>query len=92
MCDIIGSAHHIFLHYIHSMSFTYFWGGLQDGVANEQVQKLGRALARQSGEDEDLTVCHLSQRLSLLLMRGNSSLLINRVPESNMDPEIAGYE
>ena len=62
------------------------------GVANEQLQKLGRALARQSGEDEDLTVCHLHQRLSLLLMRGNSSLLINRVPESNMDPEIAGYE
>ena len=62
------------------------------GVANEQVQKLGRALARQSGEDEDLTVRHLRQRLSLLLMRGNSSLLINRVPESNMDPEIAGYE
>ena len=62
------------------------------GVANKQVQKLGRALARQSGEDEDLTVHHLRQRLSLLLMRGNSSLLINRVPGSDMDPEIAGYE
>ena len=62
------------------------------GVANEQVQKLGVALARQSGEDEDQTVRHLRQRLSLLLMRGNSALLINRVPESEMDPEIAGYE
>ena len=62
------------------------------GVANEQVQKSGVALARQSGEDEDQTVRHLQQRLSLLLMRGNSALLINRVPESEMDPEIAGYE
>ena len=61
-------------------------------VAVEQVKKLGRALARQSGEDEDQTVRHLHQRLSLLLMRGNAALLINRVPENDLDPEVAGYE
>ena len=48
-------------------------------VAIEQIQKLGRALARQSGEDEDKTIRHLFQKLSLLLMSGNSALLLNRV-------------
>ena len=62
------------------------------GVAEEQVQKLGRALARQSGEDEDQTVKHLYQKLSLLLMKGNSALLINRVPVADIDPGIGGWE
>ena len=62
------------------------------GVAAEQVQKLGRALARQSGEDEDQTVRHLFQKLSLLLMRGNSALLINRVPVVDIDPDVGGWE
>ena len=56
------------------------------------VQKLGRALARQSGEDEDQTVRHLFQKLSLLLMKGNSALLINRVPVADIDPGIGGWE
>ena len=62
------------------------------GVAVEQVKKLGRALARQSGEDEDQTVRHLFQKLSLLLMRGNSALLVNRVPVSDIDPAVGGWE
>ena len=61
-------------------------------VAVEQIQKLGRALARQSGEDEDQTVRHLFEKLSLLLMRGNSALLINRVPVADIDPEVGGWE
>ena len=56
------------------------------------MEKHAIALARQSGEDEDQTVRHLHQRLSLLLMRGNAALLINRVPENDLDPEVAGYE
>ena len=62
------------------------------GVAIEQVQKIGRALARQSGEDEDQTTRHLFQKLSLLLMKGNSALLINRVPVVDVDPAIGGWE
>ena len=61
-------------------------------VAIEQIQKLGRALARQSGEDEDQTIRHLFQKLSLLLMRGNSALLLNRVPVVVIDPEAGGLE
>ena len=62
------------------------------GVAVEHLQKLGRALGRQTGQDEDLCVRHLFQRVSLLLMRGNSSLLINRVPPSDdEDPEMENF-
>ena len=53
-------------------------------VATEQIKKLGAALARHRGEDEQVEVRHLHQRLSLLLMRGNASLLVNRVPESDI--------
>ena len=53
-------------------------------VAAEQIKKLGTALARHRGEDEQVEVRHLRQRLSLLLMRGNASLMVNRVPESDI--------
>ena len=66
-------------------------GGWQS-VAIKQIQKLGRALARQSGEDEDKTIRHLFQKLSLLLMSGNSALLLNRVPVVDIDPEAGGWE
>ena len=52
-------------------------------VAVEQIKKLGAALARNRGEDEQMEVRHLHQRLSLLLMRGNASLLVNRFPEGD---------
>ena len=50
-------------------------------VASEQVTKLAVAQARQIGEMEDVTTRMLRQRLSLLLMKGNSALIIGRVPE-----------
>ena len=50
-------------------------------VAVEQVTKLAVAQARQIGEMEDVTTRLLRQRLSLLLMKGNSALLFGRVPE-----------
>ena len=66
------------------------WHSDTISVEIEQIQKLGRALARQSGEDEDQTFRHLLQKLSLLLMRGNSALLLNRVPVVDIDPEAGG--
>ena len=68
------------------------WHSDTISVEIEQIQKLGRALARQSGEDEDKTIRHLFQKLSLLLMRGNSALLLNRVPVVDIDPEAGGWE
>ena len=63
------------------------------GVAVEQLKKLGSALARQRGEDEQLEVRHLFQRLSLLLMKGNAALLVNRIPEDDVpDASVDGCE
>ena len=85
------------------------WGSLQAGgnslhphgcihlgwhmAAVEQVKKLGSALARQRGEDEQLEVRHLFQRLSLLLQKGNSALLVNCTPEDDApDATVDGIE
>ena len=49
--------------------------------AVQQIKKLGSALARQQGkteQEEAETIHHLFQRLSVSLMKGNASLLINR--------------
>ena len=59
--------------------------------ALEQIRKLGQALARASGQEEAEVVHHLFQRLSVLLMRGNAALLINRVP-AFPNPEVDGIE
>ena len=57
--------------------------------AAKQVKKIGAAKARQTGEEEDVAVKHLFQKLSILLMRGNAALLLNRIP-SFPDPEEDG--
>ena len=62
-------------------------------VAVEQIKKLGAVLARHRGEDEQIEVRHLFQRLSLLLMRSNASLLVNRIPaEDEVDPAVDSIE
>ena len=62
-------------------------------VAVDQIKKLGSTLARHRGEDEQVEVRHLRQRLSLLLMRGNASLLVNRVPEGDIvNPMVDGID
>ena len=62
-------------------------------VAVQQIKKLGAVLARHRGEEEHIEVRHLFQRLSLLLMRGNASLLVNRIPaEDEVDPAVEGIE
>ena len=62
-------------------------------AAVEQVKKLGAVLAQQHrGEDEHLKLCHLFQRLSILMKR-NAALLVNRVLEDDsVDPAVNGIE
>ena len=59
---------------------TESFGGWHE-VAVTEVERLGAALARQSGQDEDEAVRHLWGKLAILLQRGNAAILANRVPE-----------
>ena len=55
------------------------------------VAKLTRQLASHTGrEEEEITRC-LFQRLSLLLMRGNAALILNRTP-FHVEAEVDGDE
>ena len=58
-------------------------------VALEQLKKLGSALARHTGQEEGETISHLLTRASVLLQKGLSSLLLNRIP-SHPAPDIGG--
>jgi hypothetical protein len=49
-------------------------------VAVREVNKLAAALARHTGEDEHVATRHLWQRLAVLLQKGNTALVINRIP------------
>ena len=55
-------------------------------VALEQLRKLGSALARHTGQEEGETISHLLTRASVLLQKGLSSLLLNRIPGSRRNP------
>ena len=44
-----------------------------------QVKRLGSALARHTGQEESEAICHVTQRLAVLLAKGNAALLFNRV-------------
>ena len=59
---------------------TESFGGWHE-VAVTEVERLGAALARQSGQDEDEAVRHLWGKLAILLQRGNAAILGNRVPD-----------
>ena len=50
-------------------------------LSKDIAQRLGAALARQSGHDEDKAVRHLWGKIAILLQRGNAAILANRVPE-----------
>ena len=50
-------------------------------LSKDIAQRLGAALARQSGQDEDEAVRHLWGKLAILLQRGNAAILGNRVPD-----------
>ena len=45
-----------------------------------EVRRLGSALARHTGKLEGEPIQHLVQYLSLLLVKENCSLILNRVP------------
>ena len=49
-------------------------------VGLEQLRKLGSALARHTGQEEGETISHLLTRASVLLQKGLSALLLNRIP------------
>ena len=49
-------------------------------VAEQEVRKLGTALARHTRQEEEEAVRHLWGRLGILLQRGNAAILGNRVP------------
>ena len=53
----------------------------------EIVSKLARQLARQTSQEESEVVAHVFQRLSVYLMKGNSSLLIKRIPHEQYPPQ-----
>ena len=44
------------------------------------MKKLASAVARQTGQEEGEGVHHAFTRLSMLLQRGNSAILGNRIP------------
>ena len=49
-------------------------------MAEQEVRKLGTALARHTEQEEEEAVRHLWGRLGILLQRGNAAILGNRVP------------
>ena len=53
--------------------------GLHD-QATDTINRLSRQLASHTEGEEDLMAKHLFQRLSILLMKGNSSLILSRLP------------
>ena len=51
------------------------WGN----STSEEVKKMGIALARHTGGDEAEVIRHLIQRVSVTLMKINSTLILNRL-------------
>ena len=45
------------------------------------ITKLAQQLASRTGGDQEETIRHFFQRLSVLLNRGNSSLILSRIPD-----------
>ena len=43
-------------------------------VAEAELRKLGSALARQTGKEEGVPTSYLFQKLSILLIKGNSAI------------------
>ena len=62
-------------------------------AAVEQVKRIGTALARHQGSDEQVATRQLFQRMSLTLMRGNAAMLMTRRPNDDFAlPEVDGVE
>ena len=55
--------------------------GAWHDVAVAEVRKLGAAIGRHSGKDENESTSQVFQRLSILLMKGNINLFVNRISD-----------
>ena len=66
------------------------FGGWEESAVM-QLKKLGAGLARYTGEEESEKIRHLYQRLAILLVKGNDSLFLNRLP-NHPSPMIDGSE
>ena len=53
-----------------------------DDHAEREIKKISAALARQTGEEESETWKKIIGRISVILMKGNASLLSGRIPAS----------
>ena len=56
-----------------------------------QVKRMGSALARNREEDDGEVIRHLTQRVAIVLVRLNVSMLLNRAP-INTPAEVDGIE
>ena len=63
-------------------------GAWEEG-ATVVIVRVAKALARASGQEEGECVKHFFGKLSILLMRSNSSMILNRVAH-HIDPHING--
>ena len=61
--------------------------GAWHDLAAKHLRKLGSALSQATGTEESTIIKHIFERLSVLIVRGNMSLLLNRIPEVN-EPQI----
>ena len=65
-------------------------GGWHD-VTVQEIRKIGSALSRQTGGEEGEVIRHIVQRMSILLIKGNAALILNRVP-SFPHPHLDGIQ
>ena len=56
-----------------------------DSSAIKVISKLAGQLARHSGKEDSEIIRHTFQWLSILLMRGNASLLLSRAPYPSLN-------
>ena len=62
-------------------------------VAVEQTKRIGAALSRHQGIEENIAIKQLFQRMALTLMRGNAALIVSRRPDSDLaQPEVDGIQ
>ena len=60
------------------LALEIFWGWHES--AEKELRKLGSSLTQQTGQEEAVAIPHLFQKLSVLLMKGNTALINNRQP------------
>ena len=60
-------------------------------VTVQEIRKIGSALSRQTGGEEGEVIRHIVQRMSILLIKGNAALILNRVP-SFPHPHLYGIQ